>query len=92
MKSKNTIIKQKSGRIKPKFEKFMKCIFSGQQLKAAGQMIPSSESQNCSASGYSSRPCEAEKQPDTGNLEEAEWSLRESSSLNYEVSFYKCLM
>ncbi|XP_044493928.1 protein NPGR2 isoform X3 [Mangifera indica] len=75
---------QKTGRIKPEFEKFMKCIFSGQQLKAAGQMIPSSESQNCSASGYSSRPCEAEKQPDTGNLEEAEWSLRESSSLNYE--------
>ncbi|CAA0823945.1 no pollen germination related 2 [Striga hermonthica] len=50
-------------------------------------MVPSSESlatKDYSASVYSSRHEEAEKKPDTGNIEEAETSLRESGCLNYE--------
>ncbi|KAL5990409.1 hypothetical protein ACLOJK_011309 [Asimina triloba] len=37
-----------------------------------------------SASGYSSRTGEAERRPETGNIEEAESSLREGGCLNYE--------
>ncbi|KAH9785248.1 protein NPGR2 [Citrus sinensis] len=50
-------------------------------------MVPSSESigtKDCSASDYSSKAGEVVKHPDIGNIEEAEWSLRETSSLNYE--------
>ncbi|KAK8541554.1 hypothetical protein V6N13_137837 [Hibiscus sabdariffa] len=50
-------------------------------------MIPPSESiavEDYSLSGYSSKVSNGEKNPDTGNIEEAELSLRESSSLNYE--------
>ncbi|KAE8692178.1 rho GDP-dissociation inhibitor 1 isoform X2 [Hibiscus syriacus] len=50
-------------------------------------MIPSSESlsaKDYSLSVFSSKVDVAEKKPDTRNIEEAELSLRESSSLNYE--------
>lgn len=65
----------------------MKCLCSKEQLQA-DDMVPSSESlatRDYSASGYSSRTGEAERRPDTGNIEEAESSLRESGCLNYEV-------
>lgn len=68
----------------------MKYICSGEQLKAVDEMVPSSESngtKDCSASDYSSKAGEVVKHPDIGNIEEAEWSLRETSSLNYEVGF-----
>ncbi|CAI9776921.1 unnamed protein product [Fraxinus pennsylvanica] len=64
----------------------MKCICSGEQL-TVDEIIPSSESlatQDYSASGYSSRPCEADPKLETSNIEEAESSLRESGFLNYE--------
>ncbi|XP_052188651.1 protein NPGR2-like isoform X2 [Diospyros lotus] len=71
-----------SGRLR----KMMKCICSGEQLRA-DEIIPSSESlatRDYSASGYSSRAGEADSKLDTGNIEEAESSLRESGFLNYE--------
>ncbi|KAJ7977208.1 tetratricopeptide repeat protein 7A-like [Quillaja saponaria] len=43
------------------------------------------------ASGYSSQAGEVDKKLDTGNIEEAESSLRESGFLNYEVSFLELL-
>ncbi|XP_010262408.1 PREDICTED: tetratricopeptide repeat protein 7A-like [Nelumbo nucifera] len=66
--------------------KIMKCLCSGEQLRA-DEMVPSSESlatRDYSASGYSSKAGESEQKPDTGNIEEAESSLRESGCLNYE--------
>lgn len=65
----------------------MKCICSGEQLKA-DEIIPSSDSlatRDYSASGYSSRAGEIDTKVDTSNIEEAELSLRESGFLNYEV-------
>ncbi|XP_058094752.1 protein NPGR2 isoform X2 [Magnolia sinica] len=50
-------------------------------------MDPSSESlatRDYSVSGYSSRTGEGERRPETGNIEEAESSLREGVCLNYE--------
>ncbi|XP_061367468.1 protein NPGR2 isoform X4 [Gastrolobium bilobum] len=61
----------------------MKCLRSGEPLGGADEMFPSSESlatKNFSASGHS---C-LDKKLDTGNIEEAESSLRESGVLNYE--------
>ncbi|KAH7577706.1 hypothetical protein JRO89_XS01G0287200 [Xanthoceras sorbifolium] len=87
MKSKNKIIQQRRSESRQSVWKIMNCICSGEQLKAVDEMIPSSESlatKDYSGSGYSSRPNDVEKQLDIGNIEEAEWSLRESSSLNYE--------
>ncbi|KAL1816790.1 hypothetical protein ACET3Z_019364 [Daucus carota] len=51
------------------------------------EMFPSSESlatKDYSTSVYSSRAGETEQKLDTGNIEEAELSLRENGSLNYE--------
>ena len=65
----------------------MNCLCSG-ELAKADEMIPSSESlatKDYSTSVYSSQAGEAERKPDAGNIEEAESSLRESGSLNYEV-------
>ncbi|KAK4492460.1 hypothetical protein RD792_003269 [Penstemon davidsonii] len=64
----------------------MKCFSSGEQLHE-DKMVPSSESRatkDYSASVHSSRAGETERKPDTGNIEEAETSLRESGCLNYE--------
>ncbi|KAI3951122.1 hypothetical protein MKW98_028526 [Papaver atlanticum] len=75
---------------KLRFPRIMKCLGSGEHLNV-DEMVPSSESlaarDNSAASGgYSSRVGESEqKQPDNiSNIEEAESSLRESGSLNYE--------
>lgn len=87
MKSEKRISQRRRSRISLKFGKFMKYICSGEQLKAVDEMVPSSESigtKDCSASDYSSKAGEVVKHPDIGNIEEAEWSLRETSSLNYE--------
>lgn len=74
--------------VSERFQKMMKCMCSGEQLRA-DEIIPSSESlatRDYSASGYSSRAAEADTKVDTSNIEEAESSLRESGFLNYEVS------
>lgn len=65
----------------------MKCLCSGEQLRA-DEMIRSSESaatKDSLDSGYSSLNGEGEQRLDTGNIEEAESSLREGVCLNYEV-------
>ncbi|KAL6883797.1 hypothetical protein ACP4OV_011211 [Aristida adscensionis] len=75
-----------------KFRKFvgrmaMECLCSGEQLKGADETVRSSDStitKDYSASGYSSRNGEIEHYLDNGNIEEAELSLREGVSLNYE--------
>lgn len=54
-------------------------------------MVPSSESLSTKQYSVSEDSCQAgqvdKKKPDTGNIEEAESSLRESGFLNYEVGF-----
>ncbi|XP_022771301.1 protein NPGR2-like isoform X1 [Durio zibethinus] len=63
------------------------CLCTREQLTKVDKMIPSSESfaaKDYSLSGYSSKVSDGKKKPDTRNIEEAELSLRESSSLNYE--------
>ncbi|XP_073063555.1 protein NPGR2 [Primulina eburnea] len=69
-----------------KLGKIMQCLCSGGQTRV-DEMVPSSKSvavQDYSASVYSSQAGETERKPDTGNIEEAETSLRESGCLNYE--------
>lgn len=68
--------------------KLMKCLWSEEKLREENRMIPSPESiaTKDSVSRYSSRAGSEQKQ-DTGNIEEAESSLRESGCLNYEVHF-----
>ncbi|RAL42199.1 hypothetical protein DM860_011982 [Cuscuta australis] len=67
--------------------KMMKCLCSGERL-GGDEIIPSSESlatkDYYSASLHSSLAGEHDQKPETGNIEEAESSLRESGSLNYE--------
>lgn len=61
----------------------------GRCFRPADEMIPSSESlatRDHSAGTLSSRAAESDKRQDHGNIEEAETSLRESGSLNYEVA------
>lgn len=72
--------------IRRNFQKIMNCLCSGEQLRAANEMVPSSESLaiNDHGSEIFSRAAELAKKPDTGNIEEAELSLRESGCLNYE--------
>ncbi|KAK7345741.1 hypothetical protein VNO77_16352 [Canavalia gladiata] len=67
----------------------MKCLRSGESLGGADEMFPSSESlasatKDFSASGHSYLVEQVDKKLDTGNIEEAESSLRESGVLNYE--------
>ncbi|TXG72384.1 hypothetical protein EZV62_000963 [Acer yangbiense] len=85
MRIKNWIDKQKIG-VQARFRKMIKCICSGEQLRA-DELIASSESlatRDYSASGYSSRAGEMDTKLDNSNIEEAESSLRESGYLNYE--------
>lgn len=87
MRSNNRIQKRRSGQIRRKFGKIIKCICSGEQLTAVDEMAPSLESlaiKDYLESAESSKAGEAEKKLDTGNIEEAESSLRESGCLNYE--------
>ncbi|KAF5768170.1 putative 43kDa postsynaptic protein [Helianthus annuus] len=80
-------IKEWIDRYRVKLRKMMmKCFYSGEQLERK-EMNASSESlatRDFSASGYSSRPGEADPKVDNSNIEEAESSLRESGFLNYE--------
>ncbi|XP_072956856.1 protein NPGR2 [Typha angustifolia] len=79
-------MKEKRSFIRSTIRSAMKCLCSGEQLRA-DEMIRSSESlatKDCSASGYSSQNGEGERRIDTGNIEEAESSLREGACLNYE--------
>ncbi|KAK1355825.1 Tetratricopeptide repeat protein like [Heracleum sosnowskyi] len=86
MKNENWIKGRVKTRISKRLKAFMKCLHSGEQLKS-NEMISSSESlatRDYSASVHSTRAGNAEQEPDTGNIEEAESSLRENGSLNYE--------
>ncbi|KAK8623810.1 hypothetical protein V6N13_065173 [Hibiscus sabdariffa] len=80
-------INKRGFRIRGKFQKMMRCIWSGQQLRV-DDTNASSESlatRDYSVSGYSSRAGETvETKVDNSNIEEAESSLRESGYLNYE--------
>ncbi|KZV32969.1 calmodulin binding protein [Dorcoceras hygrometricum] len=86
MTNENKIKERQREHIRVKLEKIMQCLCSGEQRKV-DEMVPSSKSvavQDYSASLYSSQAGETERKPDTGNIEEAETSLRESGCLNYE--------
>lgn len=85
MRSEKQIGERRSRRAGASLGTIMQCLCSGEQLHAI-EMVPSS-AKDRSASVHSSQPGEAERKPDTGNIEEAETSLRESGSLNYEVFF-----
>ncbi|XP_076925544.1 protein NPGR2-like [Bidens hawaiensis] len=72
-----------NGRSSRRFAKFLGCLCSGERSRTTNEMIPSSESvatNDCSSQIIG----EPEKKPDTGSIEEAELSLRESGSINYE--------
>ncbi|XP_041004685.1 protein NPGR2-like [Juglans microcarpa x Juglans regia] len=87
MRSKNRIGKRRGRELGRKLGKIVKCICSGEQFSAVDEMAPSSESlaiKNYSESADSLKAVEVEKKLDTGNIEEAESSLRESGCLNYE--------
>ncbi|KAK6141501.1 hypothetical protein DH2020_024760 [Rehmannia glutinosa] len=86
MSNENQIRARRRDPVRVKLGKIMQCLCSGEQSHR-NEMVPSSESlatKDYSASVYSSRPGETERKPDTGNIEEAETSLRESGCLNYE--------
>ncbi|KAK5840831.1 Tetratricopeptide repeat protein 7B [Gossypium arboreum] len=80
-------INKRGFHIRGGFQKMMRCIWSGQQLRV-DDTNASSESlatRDYSVSGYSSRAGEmVETKADSSNIEEAESSLRESGYLNYE--------
>ncbi|KAF3436116.1 hypothetical protein FNV43_RR23208 [Rhamnella rubrinervis] len=83
----NRTEKGRRAELRQNFGKIMKCLCSGEQLRAADEMVPSAESlatKDCTVSENSSRVGEILRKPDTGNIEEAESSLRESGCLNYE--------
>lgn len=91
MKNENWIKRRVKTRINKRLKALMKCLHSGKQLKS-NEMISSSESlatRDYSASVHSTRAVDAEQEPDTGKIEEAELSLRENGSLNYEVFLYQ---
>ncbi|XP_042974346.1 protein NPGR2-like isoform X1 [Carya illinoinensis] len=77
---------QRSREIRQKFGKVIKCFCPGEQLGAGDDMVPSLESLAIKdySEIYSSKAGEIEKKLDTGNIEEAESSLRESGCLNNE--------
>ncbi|CAA3013915.1 tetratricopeptide repeat 7A-like [Olea europaea subsp. europaea] len=86
MRNENQIKERRKDRISVKLGKIMQCLWSGEQPRGE-EMVPSSEflaNKDYTNSVYSSQAGEAERKPDTGNIEEAESSLRESGSLNYE--------
>jgi hypothetical protein len=94
MRIKNRVGKQRRGEIRRNLGKIMKCMCSGEQSGAVDEMVPSSESlatKDYSETAIFSEAREFEKKLDTGNIEEAESSLRESGCLNYEVGFCFCL-
>ncbi|XP_010447950.1 PREDICTED: tetratricopeptide repeat protein 7A-like [Camelina sativa] len=62
----------------------MKCLCSGEQMRLREDEDKKSELSNNGNSGLSVAESETAKKLDNGNIEEAELSLRETSSLNYE--------
>lgn len=89
MSNENQIRARRRDPVRFKLGKIMPCLYSEEQSHG-NEMVPSSEShatKDNSASVHLSRPGDTERKPDTGNIEEAETSLRESGCLNYEVVF-----
>jgi tetratricopeptide (TPR) repeat protein len=86
MKKKSRVTRVKRGEFKKGFGNFLKCLCSGDQLRTEDKMVPSFESLSIEDYGNEiiSRAREIAKQPDTGNIEEAELSLRKNGVLNYE--------
>lgn len=94
MENDNWVNKPGKAQTSLKLRKTMKCFCSGEQLQI-GDMVPIPDSpatKDYTASVCSSRAREAEYKLDTGNIEEAESSLRESGALNYEVLIKKVLL
>lgn len=85
MENEKQIGEGRSSRARATLGTMMQCLCSGEQVRTI-EMAPSSV-KDYSASVVSSKPEEGERKPDTGNIEEAETSLRESGGINYEVSF-----
>lgn len=85
-------------RNRKRLQKIMKCLCPGGPVKGADEMVPSSESlatkdyYSSTTSGLSGQDGQVERRPDSGNIDEAESSLRESGILNYEVVFFFNLM
>lgn len=77
---------KKRNRVGVRLQKIMNCLRSGEQLRT-GEMVASSESlatKDYAASWHASHAGDIELMADTGNIEEAESSLRDRGSLNYE--------
>lgn len=90
MKRKFMIKKKRRGIIRLKLGNIMNCLGSGEQPRAVNEVVLSSESlatKDYAVGCYSSKNGEADLKPDNSNIEEAELSLREHGSLNYEVCF-----
>ncbi|CAK8543652.1 unnamed protein product [Lathyrus sativus] len=71
--------------------KIMKCLCSGEVVKEEDAMVPSSlqslatkDYHSATGSGISGQDGQVERRPDSGNIEQAESSLRESGILNFE--------
>ncbi len=95
MKSKFRVKRRRRGLTGQNLGQIMKCLCSGEQSRARArpvdEIVPSSESfatKDYSLDGYSSKNGEADQKQDTCNIEEAELSLSEHGSLNYEVCFF----
>lgn len=93
MKGKGKIKRLRKDGVRQDLGKVMKCLYFGEQFQAVDRMTPPSDS-TLATRDYPPTECspgvseEGEKKPDTQNIEEAELSLRESGSLNYEVCFF----
>lgn len=93
-------VRRRRGKVRRKLKNMMNCLCSGEQLRgregADEMMVPSSSDSlatkdyySVTGSGYSGQDGQVETKPDTGNIEEAESSLRESGCLNYEVGCFE---
>ncbi|KEH23953.1 putative tetratricopeptide-like helical domain-containing protein [Medicago truncatula] len=74
-----------------RLQKIMKCFCSGDMVKEEETMVPNSSESlatkdyfSSTASGISGQDGQVERRLDSGNIEQAESSLRESGILNYE--------
>jgi predicted regulator of Ras-like GTPase activity (Roadblock/LC7/MglB family) len=83
-----------------RLQKIMNCLCSGEIVKEQEDtMVPSSSESlatkdffSATASGFSGQDGQVERRLDSGNIEQAELSLRESGILNYEVGFFFSLI
>lgn len=82
MRSENLIKERGRHKGTKKLGKLMACLRSPEKFRM--EDVISSPAKDYSTSGHSSRTDEMEHKLDVGNIEEAESSLRESGSLNYE--------